>query len=98
MSAKKSCKCTSKTRNACGNCSRLRMVFLMDFELGSIQNPVYYSFQAEDRKYKDDKVLAEQMFERLSKLHRGRYHKIEVYDNQASGKPKLLEFKKNETL
>ncbi|AXG68225.1 hypothetical protein KORDIASMS9_00417 [Kordia sp. SMS9] len=95
MNVNKNCKCNSKTRTACGNCSRLRMVFLMDYELGNIQNPVYYSFQAEDRKYKDGKELAQQMLDRLAKLHRGRYHKIVVFDNRTAGKPQLFEFKKN---
>ena len=90
------CKCTPKTRSACGNCSRLRMVFLMSHTLGNIQNPVYYSFQAEDRKYKDDKQIAKQMIKRLVKLHRGHFFKIEVYDNQITGKPKLFEFKRDE--
>ncbi len=73
MSSNKTCKCSNKTRTACGNCSRLRMVFLMSYKLGNIQNPVYYSFQAEDRKFKDDRQLAKQMLDRLVKLHRGRF-------------------------
>lgn len=94
----KTCKCTAKTRSACGNCSRLRMVFLMSYKLGNIQNPVYYSFQAEDRKYKDDKAIATQMLKRLVKHHRGHFFKIEVYDNQINGKPKLFEFKKEDVV
>ena len=97
MSAK-SCRCTAKTMGACGYCSRLRMVFLMSFELGYIKNPVYYSFRHEDRKYKDEKIIVEKILARLVKFHRGRFFKIEVYDNQTSGKPKLFEFKKEDIL
>jgi hypothetical protein len=98
-SNKTTCNCNKKkTRTACGNCSRLRMVFLMSYELGNIQNPVYYSFQAEDRKYKDDRQLAKQMLDRLVKLHRGRFFRVNVYDNQTAGKPKLFEFSKDDVI
>jgi hypothetical protein len=68
----------------------------MSYKLGNIQNPVYYSFQAEDRMYVDDIVLVGKMLSRLVKLHRSGVYKVEVYDNQAGGKPKLFEFTKEE--
>ena len=98
MTSNKTCNCSNKTRTACGNCSRLRMVFLMSYTLGNIQNPVYYSFQAEDRKFKDERILANQMLGRLVKLHRGLFFKIAVYDNQTAGKPKLFEFTKDDVV
>ena len=70
----------------------------MHYALGNIQNPVYYSFQSEDRKFIDNKQLAEKMSQRLAKLHQGRFFKVEVYDNQESGKPRLFEFRQNDLL
>jgi hypothetical protein len=46
--------------------------------------------------YVDDIVLVGKMLSRLVKLHRSGVYKVEVYDNQAGGKPKLFEFTKEE--
>lgn len=91
------CNCNNNTlKAACGNCSKLRVVFLMKSNHGRVRNPVYYSFFADERKIKDQKRLVAAMLRRLVKKHKGAFFRVDIYDNQAAGKPKLFEYKPEE--